>query len=99
MELKADVWPMRPWLVARIAGGARVIEPMIWGVPLTMPGKRPGTTITNVRNLSSRSWVSMPKEPARRCIVPFSRFAEPKPGKDPEPAAPRNIGLPYAIGQ
>ncbi|SMF70467.1 SOS response-associated peptidase family protein [Allosphingosinicella indica] len=92
MDLRADVWPKRPGLVARIADGERVIEPMIWGVPLTMPGKRPGTTITknvtNVRNLSSRFWMSMLKEPARRCLVPFSRFAEPKPGKDPETGRP-----------
>ena len=57
---------------------------MQWGVPLTMKGKRPGTTvtkrITNVRNLSSPFWRSMLTKPQHRCLVPFTRFAEPKAG-------------------
>ena len=53
-DIQIDIWPKRQALVARIDGdGAKLIEPMVWGVPLTMPGKRPGTKvtkhITNVR--------------------------------------------------
>lgn len=82
-EVKADAYPRRSALVALIRDGERVIEPMTWGVPLTMKGKRPGTTatkhVTNVRNLSSPFWRSMLTKPEQRCLVPFTRFAEPKP--------------------
>ncbi len=81
-----DLWPKRPATVARIHDGEKIIDTMIWGVPRTMPGKRLSTTvtkhITNVRNLSSPFWKSMLANPERRCLVPFTRFAEPKPGKD-----------------
>jgi putative SOS response-associated peptidase YedK len=84
LPMTADIWPKRAGLVARIDVEAkRIIEPMIWGVPLTIPGKRPGTTltkrVTNVRNLTSPFWRSMLTKPIQRCLVPFSRFAEPKP--------------------
>lgn len=52
----------------------------------------PGTTIaknmTNVRNLTSTFWKSMIARPAQRCLVPFSTFAEPRPGKDAETGRP-----------
>lgn len=87
-----DLWPKRPAAVARIDGGAKILDTMIWGVPRTMPGKRPGTTVTkhvtNVRNLSSPFWKSMLANPERRCLVPFTRFAEPKPRKDTETGRP-----------
>lgn len=87
-----DIWPKRPATIARIDKGAKILDAMIWGVPHTMPGKRAGTTVTkhvtNVRNLASPFWKSMLANPERRCLVPFSRFAEPKPGKDPETGRP-----------
>lgn len=83
-EVKIDVWPKRKGLVALIRDGTHVVELMQWGVPLTVPGKRPGATIkkhvTNVRNLTSPFWRSMLTQPAQRCLVPFTQFAEPKPG-------------------
>lgn len=92
-EIKIDVWPKRPGLVIRNDdAGAQTMDAMSWGVPCKMPGKRPGTTITkhvtNVRNLSSSFWKSMLATPARRCLVPFTSFAEPKPGTDPETGRP-----------
>lgn len=85
---ESDAWPRRQAAIARIDEGARVIDAMQWGVPLTMPGKREGTTvtkrITNVRNLTSSFWKSMLATPARRCLVPFSEFAEPKIGQGRE---------------
>jgi len=92
-EIKIDVWPKRPGLVIRNdESGAKTLDAMTWGVPFTTAGKRPGTTvtksITNVRNLSSSFWKSMLATPARRCLVPFTSFAEPKPGKDPETGRP-----------
>ncbi len=86
-ETRIDVWPRRMGEVVRTAAdGRRAAEHMAWGVPLTLPGKRPGTTVTkyvtNVRNLKSPFWASMLRNPAQRCLVPFSRFAEPKLGPD-----------------
>ncbi len=81
-----EIWPRRQALVVRqneAAGGA-FADVMQWGVPLSLPGKRPGTHITkyvtNVRNLESPFWRSMLSSPEQRCLVPFSRFAEPKAG-------------------
>lgn len=92
-EIQIDVWPRKPGYVARIdADGRKVMDAMIWGVPCKMKGKRPGTTVTkhvtNVRNLTSNFWKSMLNTPAQRCLVPFTSFAEPKPGKDPETGRP-----------
>ena len=82
-ETKLDIWPRRKAPVALSRDGARRVEMLQWGVPRTMPGKRPGTTVTkrvtNVRNLASPFWRAMLGNPAQRCLVPFSRFAEPKP--------------------
>ena len=70
-------------MVARVEDGQKILDSIAWGVPFTTAGKRPGTTITkrvtNGRNLSSPFWRSMLNNPAQRCLVPFSSFAEPKP--------------------
>ena len=80
-EVNSDVWPKRDALVARIKDGVGTMEAMRWGVPCQVPGKRPGTKltkhVTNVRNLASPFWRSMLAMPERRCLVPFSAFAEP----------------------
>ena len=82
-EIKIDVWPKYQGMVARLVGGQKILDTMQWGVPLTMKGKRPGTTvtkrITNVRNLSSSFWRSTLTRAENRCLVPFTAFAEPKP--------------------
>ena len=87
-KVNSDVWPKREALVARINNGAGRIEAMHWGVPCQVPGKRPGTKltkhVTNVRNLTSPFWRSMLATPERRCLVPFSAFAEPKIGSGQE---------------
>ncbi len=75
-------------IVARVDGGRKILDSMAWGVPITLPGKRPGTTITkhvtNVRTLTSPFWRSMLSKPEQRCLVPFSTFAEPKPNAERE---------------
>ncbi len=80
-EYASDVYPRRQGLVLRVDGGALMADAMMWGVPCQVPGKRPGTKltkyVTNVRNLASPFWRSMLKDPERRCLVPFSSFAEP----------------------
>ena len=84
-DAESDVWPKRQGLVIRNADGAPIVDAMQWGVPLTMKGKRVGSTvtkrITNVRNLQSPFWRSMLGNPAQRCLVPFASFAEPKIGQ------------------
>jgi putative SOS response-associated peptidase YedK len=80
-----DAWPKRlAPVMRRETEGALAFEKMQWGVPLALPGKRPGTTVTkhvtNVRNLASPFWRSMLAKPEQRCLVPFTRFAEPKIG-------------------
>ena len=82
-DIKVDVWPKYQAIIARVEGEQTILDSMAWGVPFTMPGKQKGFTITkrvtNVRNLSSPFWRSMLNNPAQRCLVPFSSFAEPKP--------------------
>ena len=87
-EIEIDIWPRRKAPVARIRDGERIVDSMVWGVPLTMAGKREGTTrtshVTNVRNLESPFWKSMLMRPEQRCLVPFTSFAEPKIGQGRE---------------
>lgn len=91
-EMPPDIWPNRTGLVGRIEEGAQIWEGMVWGFPMTAPGKRPGTTVkrhvTNVRNLTSPFWKATLARPQQRCLVPFSRFAEPRGVRDPETNTP-----------
>ncbi len=70
--------------MVRLDGERCVLELMAWGFPRQVPGKTKMLTkhITNARNLDSPFWRSAVVNPARRCLVPFTQFAEPKPGKD-----------------
>lgn len=93
-QLDEEIWPRREAAVVRQsaeAGGAYV-DSMVWGVPLSLLGKRPGATVTkhvtNVRNLASPFWRSMLAKPEQRCLVPFTRVAESKIG-----AGGMSIGL------
>jgi putative SOS response-associated peptidase YedK len=76
-----DIWPKYEAQVVRMGDDGAFVDSMKWGVPLTLPGKRPGTTVTkqvtNVRNLDSPFWRGMLVRPEQRCLVPFTRFAEP----------------------
>ena len=80
------IYPKYSARVIRKEDGARELDVMSWGMARTMPGKRPGTTVTkrvtNVRNLTSPFWKSMLNTQAQRCLVPFSHFAKPKSGRD-----------------
>lgn len=85
-DVATDIWPKRSAWVGRVQTNDRVMDQMAWGVPITLAGKRQGTLVTkhvtNVRNLASPFWKSTLANPVQRCLVPFSRSAEPKPGKD-----------------
>lgn len=67
--------------------GERRIGPMRWGFPTKIRGKSGKMLdqhVTNARNLASNFWKGAAANPVQRCLVPFTRFAEPKPGKDRE---------------
>jgi putative SOS response-associated peptidase YedK len=87
-ETQIDIWPRKPANIARKVDGRTLVDQMIWGVPHTVPGKRPGSTVTkhvtNVRNLTSPFWRSMLARPEQHCLVPFDQFAEPKIGQGRE---------------
>lgn len=72
--------------VRRQAEGNRplVASWMEWGFPTKIPSKRDPAVkldsfVTNARNLTSPFWRSSLANPAHRCLVPFTHFAEPHP--------------------
>jgi putative SOS response-associated peptidase YedK len=86
LDWKPEVYPRYKAPVIRLADGIRTLELMAWGFPRQVPGKTKMLTkhVTNARNLDSPFWRSAVMAPARRCLVPFTQFAEPKAGKDAE---------------
>lgn len=76
-----DVWPDGKAPIVRSQPGGRQLTFGRWGMP-TPPQFIKGKAdrgITNIRNTTSlhwRRWLA----PESRCLVPFSRFAEPGPG-------------------
>lgn len=73
-------------VVRRSAQGNRPLEPvaMEWGFPTKVPSKRDPAVkldkyVTNARNLASSMWKPSLASPDRRCLVPFTHFAEPHP--------------------
>ncbi len=70
-----EVYPNRKAPVLRRNGnGGLKLEHMTWGFP--GPQAAGGRPVTNVRNLGSPFWRSALKDPARRCIVPVTKFCE-----------------------
>lgn len=72
-------------VITRSAEGNRplTLSAMEWGFPTQVKGasgKMLAKYVTNARNLSSGFWKPSLADPARRCLVPFSWFAEPRPG-------------------
>lgn len=79
--------PGKPGYVVRIENGQRVLSTMRWGFPTRKPRKRPTREgelpflydwWTNARNLQSNMWKPWLARAEQRCLVPFSRFSEPK---------------------
>jgi putative SOS response-associated peptidase YedK len=85
-QWKPDIYPRYEAPVIRMESGRRTLELMAWGFPRQLPGKTKMLTkhITNARNLASPFWRAAIATPVRRCLVPFTQFAEPKPGRDPD---------------
>jgi len=83
IEWKDDIYPRYAAPVIVPAHGLRRLGPMTWGFPTEVAGARGGKIkkhVTNARNLASPMW--RPSMAKRRCMVLFTQFAEPKPGKD-----------------
>lgn len=81
-EPSRDIYPGYLASIVRVgADGQREVVPATWGLPSPpayIKNYDPG--VTNVRNASSphwRRWLG----PTSRCVVPFTRFAEPREGK------------------
>jgi len=80
-----ELFPKRIGWIVRQVDGARTLDTKTWGIPRKMrgaSGKMLTKHVTNVRNLESPFWRSTLANPHYRCLVPFTSFAEPKPGKD-----------------
>lgn len=62
----------------REEAGARILDVMTWGVPLSIKGPKGPVTkpVTNVRNLSSPFWKSTIGKVEFRCLVPVESFCE-----------------------
>jgi putative SOS response-associated peptidase YedK len=69
-----DIYPGRPAPVLHRDGDGLALQLMTWGFP--GPQAAGGRPVTNVRNLASPFWRSALNDPARRCIVPVTRFCE-----------------------
>ncbi|MDR6147848.1 putative SOS response-associated peptidase YedK [Sphingomonas sp. SORGH_AS870] len=83
--------PGKPGYVVRQEDGKRVLSTMKWGFPTRRPRKRPAREgempflydwWTNARNMQSNIWKPWLLKAEHRCLVPFTRFAEPKAATD-----------------
>jgi putative SOS response-associated peptidase YedK len=81
--------PGKPgWIVRDLDDGRRVVEAMTWGFPDKGRERKrapaPGQSrliyeyYPNARDLGREWWRMWIAQPAHRCLVPFTRFAEPK---------------------
>lgn len=79
--------PGKPGFVVRQEDGQRVLSTMRWGFPTRKPRKRAAREgelpflydwWTNARNMQSNMWKPWLLKTEHRCLVPFTRFAEPK---------------------
>jgi putative SOS response-associated peptidase YedK len=92
IEIEKDyVAPGKPGYVVREVGGQRQLEVMKWGFCTRKERKRPAREgempflydwWTNARNLGNNMWKPWLVKPEHRCLVPFTRFAEPKAAPD-----------------
>jgi len=86
-------------IIKRSVDGNRPLEvvQMEWGFLRKVPSKRDPSIkldryVTNARNLSSSMWKPSLANPERRCLVPFTHFAEPHPdGGRGDDGKPRQV--------
>ena len=77
------VYPKYEGMVIRNDEQGGVVNGMTWGFPRVMKSKRTGeplkpTPVNNARSekLATSFWVGSAKNPAMRCLIPVSAFAE-----------------------
>lgn len=71
-------------IVRTAPDGVRELVMMRWGFPPpTFPGQKSTRPVTNIRNTASRHWTPWLKQPAQRCLVPVTSFAEPDNNQGP----------------
>lgn len=80
-----DIYPGKAAPVLRRENRELALDVMTWGFP--GPQADGGKPVTNVRNLASPFWRSALKDPARRCLVPVTKFCEWT--AEPDPATGR----------
>lgn len=79
---RPEIYPDQTAPVVVAEGAGLRLDMARWGLPTPaahLRGKKTDRGVTNVRNPASphwRPWLG----PAHRCLVPFDRFAEPRPG-------------------
>jgi putative SOS response-associated peptidase YedK len=84
-----DIYPGKAAPVLRRENGELSLDVMTWGFP--GPQATGGRPVTNVRNLASPFWRSALRDPARRCLVPVTRFCEWTAEPDPETNRKRKV--------
>lgn len=77
-----EVYPQYPGVVMREGEGGRELVGMTWGFPLAMRGKQgqplKPKAVNNARTdkLATPFWSSAARNPAQRCLIPVTAFAE-----------------------
>lgn len=74
--------------VVRVVDGKRRLDVLPWGFEPPIPG---GDPVTNARDLAKPFWRRWMKEPAHRCLVPFSAFWEWSLTPDPATGRKREV--------
>lgn len=90
-----NIFPGYKAPVLRRVGERLSLQMMTWGFP--GPQAAGGRPVTNVRNLSSPFWRSALRDPARRCLVPVTKFCEWTAA--PDPVSNRKAKVWFAHGQ
>jgi putative SOS response-associated peptidase YedK len=90
-----EIYPGKLAPVLRQDDGRMKLEMMRWGFP--GPAAAGGRPITNVRNLDSPFWRGALNVPARRCIVPVTRFCEWT--AEPDPVTKRKSKIWFGLNE
>lgn len=70
-----------PGLTITEQGGRRALRQMNWGFPGRTANMRPGAKpkpVNQAADLSRRMWAHVAPDPAHRCLIPITDFAEPE---------------------
>jgi len=104
MEPLTGIYPNRMAPIVRLGPeGQLQLEMARWGMPAPqIPNRKPRNPyLTNIRNTDSRYWQRWLKDPAHRCLVPFSSFSEPdnRGLEEPGNPNPRSIWTWFAFDE